>query len=114
MLAIFAIDQLRVDADLLTDATYATFQQIPYAKLGSDGAQIHRSAFIGKCRVACDHEQARDTRQISSQILGNPVGKIFLLGVIAHIIKRQHRDGWPFLQDLCGDFRHLGLLWRPG
>ena len=49
---------------------------------------IDRLAFVGKRGVACDHQAALDPGNVGRQIIGDPVGEVFLLGVIAAIGER--------------------------
>jgi hypothetical protein len=44
---------------------------------------VDRLVPIGERRVAQDHEHVGDPRQIGREVLGNPVGKILLVGVAA-------------------------------
>jgi len=58
-----------------------------------DLLHIDRLAFVGKARIAGDHEQPADARERSDDLLDHAVGEILLLRVAAHVLERQHRDG---------------------
>ena len=90
------IDQLGIDADLLAGALDTSFEDITHAEVAADPLGIDRFAFVGKRGVARDHQAALDPRNVGRQILGDPVGEIFLLGVVAAIGERQHDDRQPW------------------
>ena len=92
MRAGLGIDQLGVDADLLGRALDAAFKHIAHAQLAADLLGVDRLALVGERGIARNHEAARDPRQIGRQILGDAVGKILLLGVVAQIVEGQHHD----------------------
>jgi hypothetical protein len=50
-------------------------------------------ALVDETRIARDHEQPLDARQTRNDVFDHPVGEILLLGVAAHVLERQHRDG---------------------
>ena len=87
------IDQLGSNADSAARPLDASFQHITYAQLAPDLLGVDRLVPIGERGIARDHETVGDPRQIGRQILGDPVGKILLVGVVAEIRKRQHDDG---------------------
>ena len=58
----FCIDKLRVDADPLTAATHAAFQDIAHAKFTSDLLHVDRMALVGEAGIAGDDEQPADAR----------------------------------------------------
>ena len=79
MRAGFGIDQLRVHPNLVTGPPHAAFEDIANAELAADLLYVDRLALVGKSGVAGDHEAAGDPRQIGRQIVGDPVGEIFLV-----------------------------------
>ena len=70
----------------------AALQHEAHAELAADLLHLHRLALVGERRVAGDHEQARDLRQVGDHVLGDAVAEILLLGIAAHIGERQHGD----------------------
>ena len=86
------IDQLGVDADLVARPPDAPFQHIAHAQLAADLLRVDRLVLIGERGIARDHEHIRDPRQIGRQILGDPVGEILLIRVVAEIGEGQHDD----------------------
>ena len=62
------------------------------AEIAPDRADVDVLALVGEARVARDHQQAADLRQIGDDVLADAVGEIFLLGVARHVGERQHGD----------------------
>ena len=79
------IDELRVDANTPGDPAYATFQDVAHTQFTADLSDINRLHVELKARVACDHEQVREPRQLSDDVVGNAVAEVFLLRVAAHV-----------------------------
>jgi hypothetical protein len=86
------INQLGIDADLVTRPPDASLQYIAHPQLAADLLRIDRFVPIGERGIARDHETMRDPRQIGRQILGDPVCEVLLLPVVAQIDKGQHDD----------------------
>ena len=84
------VDKLRGDADLVTRPAGAPFQHIAHAQFAANLLRVDRLILIGERSVAGDHKHVRDPREISRQILGDTVGEILLLRIVAEIGKRQH------------------------
>jgi peptide/nickel transport system substrate-binding protein len=99
------IDQLGVDANVVTQPSDAAFQYIANAELTADLLCINGLVPICNCSITRDHEHARDTREIGRQILGDPVRKILLVGVVAQIGEREHDDGQARRTAGLGDWR---------
>ncbi len=96
------IDQLDVDPHFLAGTLDAAFDDIAHAELAADLARVDLLALVGKGGVAGDHHAALDPRQVGGQIVGDAVGEIFLLRIVAEIGERQHDHGQPR--------RRIGLL----
>jgi hypothetical protein len=86
------IDQLPGDAHLPPGLAHRAFEHITDAKLARDLLHIDGLPFVGEARIAGDHEEPADAREGRNDLLDHAVGEIFLLGVAAHIGKRQYRD----------------------
>jgi hypothetical protein len=52
----------------------------------------HSRLRIAQSRISRDHEHVREPGEISGQVLGDPVGEIALLWVVAKVGKREHCD----------------------
>src|SRR5438477_7324794 len=87
------IDQLPCDANFPRRLTHGPLKDITDAKPASDLLDIDGFAFERKARIAGDHEQPFEPRERGDDLLDHAVRKIFLLGVAAHILERQHGDG---------------------
>src|SRR5262249_49639692 len=72
--------------------TDTAFQYIADAKLAPDLLAVYRLAPIGERCVARDDEHVREPRQIGRQILGDAVGEVLLLRVVAEVGEWQHND----------------------
>jgi hypothetical protein len=86
------INELRVDADLFIRPLNASFEYISHAQLAANLLCVDRFVPVGERGIARDHEHVLDPRQIGRQILGDPVGKVLLVGVVAEIGERQHHN----------------------
>jgi hypothetical protein len=86
------IDQLGVYAELVARPPDAPFEHIAHAQLATNLLRVDRLVPVGKRGIARDHEHVRHPRQIGRQIVGDPVGKILLVGVVAEVGERQHDD----------------------
>jgi hypothetical protein len=82
-----SVDQLRGDANTAARLAHATLDNVLDAKLLGDLLHIDRLAFVSEHGIARDHEQLAETRQLSENVLGDAVGKEFLLGLSTHIDK---------------------------
>jgi len=60
--AAFRIDQLSRDADTLTIALDAAFEQIPDPELLPHQANVDHLPLVLKARIARDHQQVREFR----------------------------------------------------
>ena len=99
------IDQLGIDPHFLARTLHAAFDDIAHVELMADPARVDFLALVGKGGVARDHDAALDPRQIGDQIVGNAVGEILLLRVVAEIGERQNHHRQPR--------RRIGqLIWR--
>ena len=85
------------------------------AKLLADLLQMHGFAAVDEGGVAGDDVEPAQFRQRGDDVLADAFGKIFLLGLAAHVGERQHRDrraierGKMRARRLGG-----GLRWRSG
>jgi len=86
------VDQLSVDADAASRPLDAPFQHIAHTQLAADLLCVDRLVPIGERGVARNHQHARNPRQLGRHILGDAIGKILLIGVVAEIGERQYDD----------------------
>ncbi len=87
------VDELGVDSHTVIGPTNAALKHVSHAKFFCDLSNLHGLPLVRKCRVASDDEETGDFGEIGNQVLGHPVGKIFLLWVTAQILERQHGYG---------------------
>ena len=88
----FRVDQLHIHADLVAAAPHAALEHIADAELATDLLRIDRFALVGEGGVARDHEAAGNALEIGRQIIGDPVGKIFLVRIVRQVRERQDDD----------------------
>src|SRR5215472_9996079 len=90
------VDQLRINADLVTRTANTPFEDIAHAELTADPFRVDPLASIGECGIARNHEHPRKPRQFGREILGDPVGEIPLLPVVAEVHEGQNynRQTW--------------------
>ena len=87
------VDQLRIYPHPIGDALHAAFQQMSYAELLTDLAQIpHHSAPVLHHAGAADHLQVRDLGQISQDFILHTIGKVFVLFFLTQVFEGQHGD----------------------
>ena len=97
-------DQLPGDAHATAGFANAALKHIANAEFAADLLDIDGLAFVGEARIARDHEQRFEARERGDDVLDHAVGEIFLLGITAHVLERQHGDGW-----LVGERERLKL-----
>ena len=86
------IDQLRGHPDPVAGLAHAAFEHVADAERLGDLGHRDRRLLVNEGRIARDHMQIGQPRQIGDDVLADPVGEIFLLDVAAHIVEREHRD----------------------
>ena len=83
------------DAQPAAGLAQAAFEDVAHAQFAAGLLHVDRAALVGEGRVAGDDEQPFDPRQAGDDVLDDAVDEIFLLGVAAHVLKRQHGDRRP-------------------
>jgi hypothetical protein len=91
--AVVHLGELRRDPHVIAVLAHASFQDISHSERLSDMAQVLVLALELKCRRACDHLKARYFGEVVNHLLGQPVGKIFLVPTRAQVREGQNRDG---------------------
>ena len=99
MRVVAGVDQLRVYPHFPTRALDAAFEQMRYAELCPDLAQIAcNSGFVLHHRSAADHFKVSNPGEVRENFILYPVCKKCVRFVFAQVLKRQHRDA--FLRDI--------------
>jgi hypothetical protein len=93
MLAGRRIDQLGGDAQAVAGLSHAALQHVSDAEFGGDLLHVDGAVLVGEARIAGDNEEPRHARQRRNDVLGHAVGEKILVGIVAHIVERQDRDG---------------------
>ena len=88
-----AVDELGIDAHAVARLAHAALQRIAHGECRAHFGHRDRAALVGEGRVARDHEKTRDLREVGDDVFGHAVHEIFLLGIRAHVVERQHHDG---------------------
>ncbi len=87
------IYQLPCDANFPRRLPHRPLEDIAHAEPAPDFLDIDGFALEGETRVTCDNEQRLKARQRSDDFFHHALGEKFLLGIAAHVLKRQHGDG---------------------
>src|SRR5262249_9560146 len=66
---------------------------IAHAKPASDFLDIDGLAFEREARISSDYEQPLEARERGDDFFYHAVREVFLFGVAAHVLERQHGDG---------------------
>src|ERR1700730_16351569 len=108
-------DQLCRDPYPTTRFAHAAFEDVAHAQLHADLLDVDSLSFVGEGRMAGDHWKGSPAGEHRDNVLGDAVGKIFLLRIAAEVDKRQDRDGAPVVEprrarDGCAGATDLGLL----
>src|SRR6516165_2914202 len=93
MAAVQAVDQLCRQSYAIAGLADAPLQHMPDAEHSPDFADVPRLSLEHKARIASDNQQFRNLRQCGQYVFSDTVGKILLLGIPAHVLKRQNGDG---------------------
>lgn len=86
------VDQLHADADAVARFAHAALHHVLHAEIARGLPHVDRLALVFECGVAGDDEQVAKSRQLGDDILSQPVGEKFLLGLAAHVGEGQHND----------------------
>src|SRR6266566_669379 len=86
------VDELCGDPHTITGTADRAFEYRLNTKLTADGANIDRAPLVGEARVARDHYQIRDLRQVGDDVFADSVGEILLLRIPRHVGEWQNRD----------------------
>ena len=70
MRAAVGVDELGIDPHLVAAGLHRAFQHIAHPQILADGFGVDRFALVGEGRVARDHEDASDAREIGGQLIG--------------------------------------------
>ena len=106
------VDQLSVEPGAVARATDASLQHIANAQLPANLFRPYRPVLEGERGVTRDHKHMRDARQIGRKIVGNAIGKILLLGIVAEVGKGQHDDRQTWRNGGLGDRRNRQYVRR--
>src|SRR5258705_8767055 len=90
--AVQAVNQLRRQPDSIADLADAPLQHITSTQNPSNFAYVPCLPFEYEARIAGYDQELLDLRQGGQNVFGDAIGKILLLGVAAHVLKRQHGD----------------------
>ena len=82
-----ALDQLTGDPDAVAGLAETALQHISNAELAPNLLYVDGAAFVGERGIAGDHEQRGIARQRGDDVLGDPIGDEFLLGVVLILVK---------------------------
>jgi hypothetical protein len=75
------VDQLRGNPHAVASAADRALEHRARAQIAADGANVDRTSLIGEARVARDHRQAGDFRQVGDDVFANAVGEVLLFRI---------------------------------
>ncbi len=110
MSAAARIDQLRGDSHPVPHLAHAALKHVADAKGLGHVRHGDRCLLVDERRVAGDHVQLGQPREVRNDVLADAIGEILLFGIAAHVVERKHGDG-----GFVGNgrrrrfFRHRGL-----
>src|SRR5262245_28008233 len=93
MISIRGRYQLYRDAQTVVSSSHTALENAAHLELFAEKAQVDVFTFEGKSRAARDNVQPRNLSERVDDLLGDSVGKVFVLWVRAHVGKRQYHDG---------------------
>src|SRR5215813_8979800 len=86
------VDQLDIDLNLFPRPADTTFHNILDTEFSPDLLYIRYLPFVAEGSRASDDRASRDAREIGGQVVGDPIGKVLLLWIIADVGEGQHDD----------------------
>jgi hypothetical protein len=87
------IDELRRDPHAPFHFANGPFEDVSHSEVAPHVSHLHGLSLVREGRVAGDDEQLRNAGKIGNQLLGDPVAKVLLLRILAHVREGQHDDG---------------------
>ena len=88
-------DQLRDDPHTVAAAAHAALQNVAHAQFRAHLPDADRVMPVGEAGVPGDYQQRAVARQLSDDLIGQPVGEILLLRIAAQVGERQDGDRPP-------------------
>ena len=90
------VDQFRVDAKTIRDASHRTFHDVSDAELPADFAHVAFGARLVLAHTGvADHLQVRKLREIGEDLVLHAVGEVGVAFVFAQVPEWQHGDRFP-------------------
>src|ERR1700757_2258498 len=109
----FGLNRLGADPQLFTCLSHASFDYEIRTETLAHFPDIDGGAFEVKSRCPCNHLQPRDTRKRVDNLFADPVAKVVLLRLRAHVYERQHGNrpmaGWSCGSNLVAMFSRLSV-----
>jgi len=88
-----SFDQLARYADAIPGFAYAPFQNVSDAQLSGHLLDINSLALKRETGVSGNHEELLISRERRDDFFDHPIGKVILILVTRHVLKRQDGDG---------------------
>ena len=77
--AALRLDQLSIDLNPVAQPPYTAFEDIVDAELAADLPHVNGFALVGEGSGAGDYKATGNPREVTSQVIGDPVSEIFLV-----------------------------------
>ncbi len=89
------VEQLRVNSNFVGSPLYAAFDDMCYAELLADFAQIaRRAALVLHDARAADHFEISNLCQVRQDFVLHTVGEVSIGFVFTSVFKREHRNAF--------------------
>src|SRR5262245_53826978 len=86
------IDELGADADTVAGAANAALEHVAHPELTPNLPDIDGLALVLEARIAGDHKEFREPRQVCDDVVGDAVTEIVLTRVAAHVAESENSD----------------------
>src|SRR5215469_4977302 len=93
MKSIRSTHQLCRNAQTVVSSSHTALENDAHLELFSDNAQVDVFTFERESRASRDNVQSLNLSERVDDLLGDSVGKVFVLWVRAHVGERQYHDG---------------------
>src|SRR5262245_1568884 len=87
-----SVDELGGDAQAVAQPAHAALEQILYAELTAGSGPVGSWAAIAERRVAGEHVELTEARELGYDVLGDAVAEVLLFRIAAHVDEREHGD----------------------
>src|SRR5271157_6085117 len=88
-----SIDQLGCYSYIVSIPSNTPLENISYTQFLTNLLNFYGLALVCEGRVTSNHKELWNLAERSDDLLSEPVAKVLLFGIPAHVCERQHGDG---------------------